>query len=54
MGGIPSTCVVTTRKAVRYGSSNLAVEKCDKATTAASALSSNSPPRYRLEKANQG
>jgi hypothetical protein len=28
MGGIPSSCVVRRRKAVRYGSSDLAVEKC--------------------------
>ena len=31
MGGIASTCVVRRRKAVRYGSSDLAVEKCVKA-----------------------
>jgi len=31
MGGIPSTWVVRRRKAVRYGSSDLAVEKCVKA-----------------------
>ena len=28
MEGIHSTCVVRRRKAVRYGSSDLAVEKC--------------------------
>src|SRR5512133_1732473 len=31
MGGIPSTCVVRRRKAVRPGSSDFAVEKCVKA-----------------------
>src|SRR5215213_10411038 len=31
MGGIPSTCVVRKRRAVRKGSSDFAVEKCVKA-----------------------
>src|SRR5215204_6881983 len=30
MGGTPSTCVVRRRKALRYGSNDLAVEKCVK------------------------
>ena len=49
MGGIPSTCVVRRRNAVRYGSSDLALEKCVKAVDRGigAVLEQSAVPRQR-------
>jgi hypothetical protein len=49
MGGIPSTCMVRRLKAVRSGSSDLAVEKCVKAVDRGigAVLEQSAVPRQR-------
>ena len=49
MGGIPSTCIVRRRNAVRYGSSDLALEKCVKAVDRGigAVLEQSAVPRQR-------
>ena len=49
MGGTPSTCVVRRRKALRYGSNDLAVEKCVKAVDSGigAVLEQSAVPRQR-------